>query len=204
MLAPAGTAIENMELELVAPDWPVMATPFCRAVVEPVESVLKVALTVAELVPAATTQLPVPLQEPPQPAKVLPDAGDAESVVAVVVEKLAEAELQVVPQLMPLGLLVTVPVPVPAFEMEINRVVDVAVKLAVTLVAALTLTVHELEAPEQAPLQPEKVLPVVATADKVTLVPLLKLAEQVEPHEIPEGLLLTVPIPVPDLEILKV
>ena len=71
---------------------------------------LKVAVTVIFLL-ILTVQEPVPVQPPPlQPAKTDPDAGRAVSVTVVSLEN---DEEQVVPQLMPLGLLVTVPVPVP-------------------------------------------------------------------------------------------
>ena len=53
----------------------------------------------------------VPLQAPDQPANVEPDAAVAVSLTDV---PLANLALQVDPQLMPDGLLVTVPVPVPA------------------------------------------------------------------------------------------
>lgn len=54
--------------------------------------------------------------------------------------------------------------------------------------------------PVHAPLQPVNVDPVVAAVDKLTTVPLAKLAEQVAPQLIPAGLLLTDPRPVPDLD----
>jgi hypothetical protein len=59
--------------------------------------------------------------------------------------------------------------------------------------------------PEQpAPLQPLNLsLLVAGTAVKVTIVFSLKAAEQVEPQLIPAGLLEIVPLPVPDLETLR-
>jgi hypothetical protein len=72
--------------------------------------VLKAAVTVMLLL-IWTEQEPVPVQLPPlQPANADPAAGTAVSVTVVPPENDRE---QVVPQLMPLGLLVTVPLPVP-------------------------------------------------------------------------------------------
>ena len=70
---------------------------------------MKVAVTVLFL-SIFTVQEPVPVQPPLQPAKTDPEAGTAVSVTVVFFENDLE---QVVPQLMPLGLLVTVPLPVP-------------------------------------------------------------------------------------------
>jgi hypothetical protein len=72
--------------------------------------VLKVAVTVTLLLIWAV-QEPVPAQPPPlQPPKTDPEAAAAVSVTVVPPENDRE---QAVPQLMPLGLLVTVPLPVP-------------------------------------------------------------------------------------------
>ena len=57
------------------------------------------------------TQLPVPLHAPLQPANTEPVTGAAVSVTTVPLVKLAEHPL---PQLIPVGLLVTLPAPVPA------------------------------------------------------------------------------------------
>jgi hypothetical protein len=73
---------------------------------------------------------------------------------------------------MPVGALVTVPLPVPTF-VTVNvrcRVVNVAV----TARAAVIGTEHGLVVPEQVPtppLQPPKVEPVAAAAVSVTVVP---------------------------------
>ena len=56
---------------------------------------------------------PVPVQSPDHPVKLSPDAGVAVRVTSVPPAKLAE---QVEPQSIPAGLLVTVPLPLPAFE----------------------------------------------------------------------------------------
>ena len=58
-----------------------------------------------------TVHVPVPVQAPDHPAKVEPALGAAVKVTEVPLEKLA---LHAVPQLIPEGLLVTVPAPVPA------------------------------------------------------------------------------------------
>src|SRR5947208_11519601 len=111
----------------------------------------KVAVTVVAE-ETVTTHDPVPEHPPPlQPLKVEPAAGAAVSVTAVPPAKLAE---QVAPQLMPAGLLVTVPVPVPAFE-----TVSVEVwseKVAVTVVAAEIVTVQVPVPAQPPPLQPVK------------------------------------------------
>jgi hypothetical protein len=62
----------------------------------------------------ATTQLPLPEQSPDQPTKVESTTGAAVRVTAA--SETYEAE-QVLPQLMPAGLLVIVPVPTPVLEM---------------------------------------------------------------------------------------
>ena len=57
----------------------------------------------------------------------------------------------------------------------------------------------QVPVPEQpAPLQPLKVEGAVAVAERVTIVLGAKPKEQVEPQLIPVGLLVTVPVPVPD------
>jgi hypothetical protein len=59
-----------------------------------------------------TVHVPVPEHPPPdQPLNIEPDAGDAVNVTAV---PLANSAEQVEPQLIPEGLEVTVPLPVPA------------------------------------------------------------------------------------------
>src|SRR5207249_4564618 len=154
----------------------------------------KVAVTVVAAL-RVTVQVPVPEHPPPlQPLKVEPAAGLAESVTAVPLVKLAE---QVAPQVIPAGELVTVPLPVPAGVTV--RLKVWSAKVAVTVVAALRVTV-QVPLPEQPPpLQPLKVEPAAGVVVSVTAVPLVKLAEQVAPQVIPAGELVTVPLPVPTL-----
>ena len=72
-------------------------------------------------------------------------------------------------------------------------------KFALTDFAASTVTEH-VPVPEQLPpLHPVKVEPLAAVAVSVTLVPALNDAEQAVPQSMPEGLLVTVPLPAPDL-----
>ena len=71
---------------------------------------MKVAPTVV-LAVRVTTQAPVPVQAPVQPPKVELALTASVNVTRVPLAKLA---LQVVGQLMPDGLLMTVPAPVPA------------------------------------------------------------------------------------------
>ena len=159
--------------------------------------VAKLAVTLALLVPAAIVQLPVPLQAPPQPAKVLPLLARAVRLMVAVFEKLPDAPLQSMAHESPVGLLVTLPVPIPDLANVTVRVVTSAAKFAVTLRALSTLTLQVLLEPAQAPPQPLKMLPVAACAVSVTAVPAAKLAEQVLQQLMPDGELLTVPVPVP-------
>jgi hypothetical protein len=147
-----------------------------------------------------TTHVPVPLHPAPlQPTNVLPLFGVAVSVTTVPLLKLA---LQPVPppvgQLMPAGLLVTVPLPVPA-SVTVNANVVVALNVAVTLSAAVMSIVH-VPVPLHAafPLHPANVDPVPAVAVSTTCDPLAKFAVHVGGQLIPAGLLVTVPVPVPD------
>src|ERR1700688_425863 len=67
-------------------------------------------------------------------------------------------------------------------------------KFAATLFAAFIAT-EQMPVPLQAPLQPLKPEPAAGVADKVTCVPLAKLALQAAPQLIPDGELVTVPLP---------
>jgi hypothetical protein len=143
-----------------------------------------------------TVQVPVPEQPPPlQPVNVAVEDGMAVKVTSV---PLLNDAVQVAPQSMPAGELVTVPGPKPdrsavstKLEVEVFRV-----KLAPTDLAALIVTV-QAPVPEQLPLQPVNVAVDDGVAVSVTTVPLVNEAEHVVPHEIPAGLLVTVPVPVP-------
>jgi len=148
-----------------------------------------------------TTQFPVPEQPLPlQPANVEPAAGAALRVTTVPVVKEVE---QVAPHEIPAGELVTVPPPVPALVTV--RAKDDCMKVAVTVVAVFSVTVH-VPVPMQPPppLQPVKVDPAAGAAVSVTIVPFANDAEHVAPQEMAAGLLVTVPLPAPAFETVNV
>jgi hypothetical protein len=103
----------------------------------------------------------------------------------------------VVPQLMPAGLEVTVPVPVPARATVSANVVAWLVNVAVTERACVIDTVQVPVVLVHAPVQPEKVEPDAGVAVNVTELPLVTLAL----HTVPQLMAppATVPVPVPVL-----
>ena len=112
---------------------------------------LKLAVTVAAAV-RVTMHGPVPEQLPPQlPKEELAPAVEV-SVTFVFCGKVAE---HVVGQLIPAGLLVTVPVPVPDMVTVKPSPAVVAVKVSLTVTAAVIVRLHVM--PEQPPLKPPKV-----------------------------------------------
>jgi hypothetical protein len=108
-------------------------------------------------------------QAPPQPPNVLPLAGVAVSVTTV--PDVSDAE-HVPGHEMPPTLDDTLPVPVPPVATESVKLGGVtgASNVAVTLRAALIVTVHA-PVPVQAPLQSANVLPFVGVAVSRTVVP---------------------------------
>ena len=128
----------------------------------------KVGVTVvfAEMVTLQVT----PLHPPPDhPAKVEPAAAVAVKVIGVPVWKLA---VQVAPQLMPDGLLVTVPEPLPAGVTDSMKL-GITVKVAVTVVLPVIVTVHSAVPLHPSPLHPVKVEPEAALAVNVTGSPVI-------------------------------
>jgi hypothetical protein len=94
----------------------------------------------------------VPVQDPPlHPVKNCPDPGVAVSVTAVFGAKLAE---HVVGQLIPAGLLVTVPVPV-SVTVRPSSALTTALNVAETAVAAVSVSA-QVDVPEHAPPHPPK------------------------------------------------
>src|SRR5439155_11958732 len=99
-----------------------------------------------------TLEVPVAAQVRLQPVKVEPAAGPAVSVTAVSLANVAE---QVVPHEIPAGALVTVPVPAPVLLTVSEKLCSA--KVAVTVVAAPSVT-EQVPVPVQPPpLQPVKV-----------------------------------------------
>ena len=109
--------------------------------------------------------------------------------------KLAE---HVAPQLIPTGELLTVPEPVPLL-LTVNVYCGAGENVAVTLMADVPTGIEQVVlVPEHAPVHPPNTEPgATGVAVRTTVLPLLKLAEQVAPHVMPAGELLTDPEPVP-------
>src|SRR5260370_3065392 len=91
---------------------------------------------------------------------------------------------------MPEGELITVPLPLTVTE----SVSGIAVNVALTLIGLFIVSV-QVPVPEQGPDQPEKLYPVEAEAVRVTVVPNVNPTEQVPGQEMPEGELVTLPLP---------
>jgi len=105
--------------------------------------------------------------------------------------------LHVGSQLIPEGLLETVPVPVPArLTVNTGKLWEVA-NTAVTCWLALRVSVQVGLLPLHPPAHPAKYEFVAAVALRVIRVPGLKLAVHVCPQLIPSGSLVTLPLPVP-------
>jgi hypothetical protein len=88
-------------------------------------------------------------------------------------------------------------------DKEDSATVEVELKVALTDCAEFIVTLHA-PVPLQAPPQPANVEPESGVAAKLTTVPLAKLAEHVVPQEIPEGVLVIAPVPVPFLDTVRV
>ena len=161
--------------------------------------VLKVAVTPSAAL-MVTEHVPVPVQPAPlQPANVEPVAAAAVSTTTCPLVKLAE---HVAPQLIPAGLLVTVPVPVPALRTVRVSLLPV-LKVAVTVTSDVTIGTTHVGgfvwglAGTQFALNPANVDPAAAVAVSVTLLLSEKDARQLDGQLMPLGVLVTVPVPEP-------
>ena len=140
----------------------------------------------------------LPLQAPDQPAKAEPVWGVAVSVTVLFGGK---AAAQGGAQLMPDGLLLTKPNPSPALVTSSR---EPWANVAVTVLSALSVTTQVVALPPQPPDQPMNAEPALAVAVSVTLSPNAKVLLQVLPQAMPEGLLVTGPLPLPALAIASV
>jgi len=155
----------------------------------------KPAVTEAAALIVTVQVVVAPLQPPPlQPVKV--DPADGAAVRVTRVPEVNETE-QVVPQLRPAGELVTVPLPVPPLLTVSAK--GACMKVAVTEAAAFMVTTQVPEPVQPPPLQPAKVDPADGVALSVTTVPDVNEVEHVVPQLMPEGELVTVPLPAPAL-----
>jgi hypothetical protein len=114
--------------------------------------------------------LPAAVQLPDQPPNVDPEAGAAVKVTAV---PLLRIVVQVLPQLIVPGLLVTVPLPVPArvtVSVYVVIKLNVAVQVMLPVIVKLTWGLAVLQ---PVPDQPAKTEPVAGAAVRLTRVPLL-------------------------------
>jgi hypothetical protein len=133
----------------------------------------------------------VPEQPPPHPAKVDPPSGVAVSWTLPV-----SGAIHVVPQFIPAGTEVTIPIPVPgSVTVRVPPSENVAMQLW-SEVARLIVVVKAV--PEQSALQPVKLDPESATAVSWTdpLKGALWIGQDV-PQWIPVGDEVTVPVPLP-------
>ena len=94
---------------------PTPAPDLLRVINRVAAATLKFAVTLRLLFILTVQLLVLPLQAPLQPAKLLPEAGFAASATCVPAAKLA---VQLLPQSMPAGVLLTVPLPVPWRETD--------------------------------------------------------------------------------------
>jgi hypothetical protein len=103
----------------------------------------------------------------------------------------------------PLPFTVSVKPGAPAFALDGERLLStgagaaVVLNVAATVVSAFNVTVHVAAPLQPPPLHAEKVEPEAAAAVRMTLVPATAVSVQALPHEIPAGVLVTVPVPGP-------
>jgi hypothetical protein len=144
-----------------------------------------------------TVHVPVPLhcEFPLHPAKLDPDPAVAVNTTCEFALKFATHPSG---HVIPVGVLTTVPFPVPASVTVSANVL--ALNVAVTLSGPLIVTEHVFPL-HSCPGHPPNVLPLPAVAVNVTVVPAAKFATHTElvpfVQSIPDGLLTTVPVPFP-------
>ena len=137
---------------------------------------------------SVTSQLAAPVQAPPQEEKTALDPGVSVSVTCVFCGNVAE---HAVGQLIPAGLLVTVPLPDPDI-VTVNC--SPGLNAALTVWSVVIVTAHA-PVPEHAPLQLAKKSFCAGVAVSCTVAFAAKVAAQAVGQLIPCGLLVTVPSP---------
>jgi hypothetical protein len=135
--------------------------------------------------------VPAPAHAPLQPVKVECAAGVAVSVTLL---PSSNGAVQTAPQLIPVGELVTVPLPVPLRATETGC--WIFENVAVAAFGASIDTV-QVPVPAHAPVQPMNVECRAGVGVSVTDVPSSNCALHVLPQLIPAGELVTVPLPAP-------
>ena len=143
--------------------------------------------------PTLIVTVPVLQSWPLQPVNLESASAVAFKVTTVPLSNNVE---QVGPQLIPAGVLITLPLPVPFLVRDRENFVWELSELNVAL-QVLATSIIIFPALHPVPLQPAKVEPAADVAVRVVTVPLVNDAEQVLPQLMPEGLLVTVPLPVP-------
>jgi len=197
MTLPFFFVLENFLVTLPALQWALASFDFALASFRPMTfgtlhltPLTKPAVT--EWFPLiVSVQVPVPEQSPDQPMNLEPAAALAVSVTGVPPLNCA---VQVVPQLIPAGELVTVPEPLPDFA---TVSVGNGTKVAVTVVSEVSATVHVPVPEHPPPDQPAKTEPVSDDAVSVTVVPCAKVNAQMLPQSKPDGLDVIEPEPAP-------
>ena len=139
-------------------------------------------------------QVLVPVQpSPDHPVKSELTVGVAVSVTDRAVVEVVE---HVAPQVIPTGLELTEPDPVPVLE-TVRVLSGFRSNVAVTECAASIVTMQVPVPVQPDPVQPVKSEPTSAVAVSVTTAPSPKALEHVAPQSIPAGLEVTEPVPVP-------
>jgi hypothetical protein len=150
--------------------------------------------------PTVKVQVPVPVQPAPlQPLNTEPPGA----WVSVTTVPTANEPLQVAPQVMPGGDEVTEALPARSPVLAIVMVTMDSVNVAVTDCAEVIATEQVPVPLHPPPLQPVNVEPAPAAAVRVTTVGATKGAVQVAPQLMPAGLEVTVPVPVPARETVR-
>lgn len=157
---------------------------------------IKVAVVVSVVEPAGITHVPLPLQTPPfHPANNDPVIAIGVSVTGDVISNWFAQVPEV--QLIPAGLLDTVPEPVPLTDTLTVRVTGKLLKVAVTVVSVLRAITHVPVPLQPPPLQPAKSEPAAGEGVSVMVAGGNVFIQVPDAQFTPAGLLVTEPVPGP-------